>query len=160
MAVISINPPPARLPVSVRATNPDLYDWIQRANAILRQVQFLLGDDMALNYETVLFDSQVVTTGTDDLFTLTGVGQSIDDLKIRFTNITGSAATVSAWVQASGGSEASADKILSNYSINGNSYLDIDIPRMVGEGNQSKLTVSAGTGSAIVVSHLQGIRRS
>lgn len=114
----------------------------------------------SLDYTNTLFDSQIVSNGSnDDLFTLTD-GQSVDNLTIRFANYSGSPANVSAWLQASAGTEADADKFLSTYSIPNNDYRDIDVPRMVGGGNAAKLTVTAGTGTAITVSQLSGIKRS
>ena len=115
---------------------------------------------MALDYQTNLFDSAIVSNGSnDDLFTLDG-GQSIDNLTIRFTNYTASAATVSAWVQASAGTEADGDRFLEGYSVPANDYRDIDVPRMVGGGNAAKLTVTAGTATAIVVSQISGLKRT
>lgn len=115
---------------------------------------------MALDYQSVLFDSAVVSTGSnDDLFTLTG-GQSVDNLTIRFTNYTASAAKASAWCQASAGTEADADRFLNEYSIPADEYRDIDVPRMVGGGSSAKLTVTSDTGTALVVHQISGIKRS
>ena len=64
---------------------------------------------MALDYNSILFDSQIVSTGSnDDLFTL-AADESVDNLVIRFTNYTGTAAKASAWCQASGGSDSNDD---------------------------------------------------
>lgn len=113
-----------------------------------------------LNYQSNLFDSQVVSNGSnDDLFTLSG-GQSVDNLTIRFTNYTASAAKASVWVQASAGTEADADLCLNEYSIPADDYRDIDIPRMVGGGNSAKLTVTSDTATALTVSQISGILRS
>ena len=115
---------------------------------------------MALNYTSLLFNSAVVSNGTnDDLFTLS-TGESVDNCAVRFTNYTGTPATVSMWVQASAGTEADADKCLSDYSIPGNDYRDIDVPRMLGGGNSAKLTVTAGTATAITVAQISGLKRT
>lgn len=115
---------------------------------------------MALNYQANLFDSAIVSTGSnDDLFTLS-TGESVDNLTVRFTNYTASAAKASMWVQASAGTEADADLILNEYSIPADDYRDIDVPRMVGGGNSAKLTVTADTATALTVSQLSGIKRS
>lgn len=115
---------------------------------------------MALDYQSILFDSAVVSTGSnDDLFTLT-TGQSVDNLTIRFANYTASAAKASAWLQASAGTEADADIFLDDYTIPANDYRDIDVPRMVGGGNAAKLTVTSDTATALTVSQLSGIKRS
>ena len=115
---------------------------------------------MALDYQSNLFDSAVVSTGVnDDLFTLTA-GQSVDNLTIRFTNYTAGAVLASAWVQASAGTEANADIVLNEYSIPADDYRDIDIPRMVGGGNSAKLTVTCNTATALTVSQISGIKRT
>lgn len=159
---MAINVPQARIPVSIREQYPDLYDWIQRTSFLLQQIQAEVGEeDVALNYDHILFDTQVVPTGSNaDLFTLTSSGQSIDNLKVRLANYTASNATVSMWCQSASGTEADADYVLEGYTVAGHAVADIDIPRMVGEGNQSKLTVTSDTATAITVSHLSGIRRS
>ena len=114
----------------------------------------------SLDYQSLLFDSAVVSSGSnDDLFTLTS-GQSVDNLTIRFTNYTASAALASAWVQASAGTEADADLILKDYSIPAKDYRDIDVARMVGGGNSAKLTVTSNTATALTVSQISGIKRS
>lgn len=114
---------------------------------------------MALNYKETLFDSQVVSNGSnDDLFTLQG-GESVDNLTIRFTNYSTSAALASIWVQAGAGTEANADLVLNEYSIPADDYRDIDIPRMVGGGNAAKLTVTSSVATALTVSQLSGIKR-
>lgn len=115
---------------------------------------------MALEYKQTIFDSAVVSTGSnDDLFTLSS-GESVDNLTIRFTNHTTSGAKVSAWCQASAGTEAAGDKFLSDYAIPADNYRDIDVPRMVGGGNAAKLTVTSDTATALVVSQLSGIKRT
>lgn len=115
---------------------------------------------MALDYQVNLFDSAVVSTGSnDDLFTLSS-GQSVDNLTIRFTNYTASAAKASMWVQASAGTEADADIVLNEYTIPADDYRDIDVPRMVGGGNSAKLTVTSDTATALTVSQISGIKRS
>lgn len=116
---------------------------------------------MALDYTQLLFASQVVSNGSnDDLFTLTGTNESVDNLVVRFTNYTAGAVTVSAWCQAAAGTEADADRFLASYSIPANDYRDVDAPRMVGGGSKAKLTVTAGTATAIVVSQISGLKRS
>jgi hypothetical protein len=116
---------------------------------------------MALDYQSNLFDSAIVSSGSnDDLFTLANAGESVDNLTIRFTNYTATAAKVSMWVQASAGTESDADNCLNEYSIPADDYRDIDVPRMVGGGNSAKLTVTAHTATAITVSQISGIKRS
>lgn len=115
---------------------------------------------MALNYKQNLFDSAVVSNGAnDDLLTLNS-GESVDNLTIRFTNYTASAAKASAWLQASAGTEADADRFLNEYTIPADDYRDIDVPRMVGGGNAAKLTVTSDTATALTVHQLSGIKRS
>lgn len=115
---------------------------------------------MALDYSAVLFDTAIVSNGSnDDLFTLSG-STSVDNLIIRFTNYTASAAKASIWLQASAGTEADADIVLNEYAIPADDYRDISIPRMVGGGNQAKLTVTSDTATALTVSQISGIKRS
>lgn len=115
---------------------------------------------MALDYTSLLFDSAIVSNGSnDDLFTLSS-GESVDNLTIRFTNYTGTAATATAWCQDSAGAEDPGDRFLNSYSVAANSFVDIEVPRMVGGGNAAKLTVTAGTATALVVSQISGIKRT
>lgn len=115
---------------------------------------------MALDYQSVLFDSAVVSSGSnDDLFTL-GTKQSVDNLVIRFSNYTGTPTTVSIWVQASAGTEADGDNCGSSLTVGANDYIDVPIPRMVGGGNQAKLTVTCDTATAVAVSQISGIKRT
>lgn len=115
---------------------------------------------MAHDYKVNLFDSAVVSNGTnDDLFTLTNAGESVDNLTIRFTNYSASAVTVTAWVQSSSGTQADADLFLKDYPISGEDYRDIDVPRMVGGGEAAKLTVTAGAATSLSVQQMSGIKR-
>ena len=115
---------------------------------------------MALEYNQMLFDSQIVSTGSnDDLFTM-DAGESVDKLTIRFTNYTASVAKASVWVQASAGAEANDDKVLSDYSIPANDYREYTVGRMVGGGNAAKLTVTSDTATALTVSLVSGIKRA
>jgi len=115
---------------------------------------------VALDYQSNLFDSAIVSTGAnDDLFTLSA-GQSVDNLTVRFTNYTAAAAKVTMWVQASAGAEANADICLNEYTIPADDYRDIDVPRMVGGGNAAKLTVTCDTATAVTVQQISGIKRS
>jgi hypothetical protein len=115
---------------------------------------------MPLDYNSLLFDSAVVSTGSnDDLFTLASASQSVDNLVIRFTNYTISATTAQVWCQASAGAEADADKV-AEVAVGANSYVDVDIHRMVGGGNKAKLTVTAGTATTLSVSLVDGIART
>jgi hypothetical protein len=159
---MAANPPLLKLPISIREQYPDLYDWIRNASNTLNDLRNETGEDsVALNYDNTLFDTQVVPSGSKAvLFSFTKNGQSIDGLTVRVTNITGSAATIDIWCEADGGSQADADKVVSSKSVGANDYLDIAIPRMVGEGNQAQLSCEAGTGSALVIGHLSGVRRS
>ena len=114
---------------------------------------------MALNYQSTLFDSAIVSTGTnDDLFTL-AANESVDNLTVRFTNYTAGAVLASAWVQASAGVEADGDLVLNQFSIPADDFRDIDIPRMVGGGASAKLTVTSNTATSLTVSQVSGIKR-
>lgn len=114
----------------------------------------------SLDYQSLLFDSAVVSTGSnDDLFTLSA-GQSVDNLTIRFTNYTAGTVHASAWLQASAGAEADGDRFLNEYAIPADDYRDIDVPRMVGGGSAAKLTVTSDTATALVVHQISGIKRS
>jgi hypothetical protein len=114
----------------------------------------------SLEYQNTLFDSAIVSTGAnDDLFTLSA-GESVDNLTIRFTNYTTGAIKASAWCQASGGTEADADRFLNEYSIPADDYRDIDVPRMVGGGNAAKLTVTSSAATSLTVSQISGIKRA
>jgi len=115
---------------------------------------------VALEYNEMLFESQVVSTGSNDnLFTLDD-GESADNVIIRFTNYTASSAKASAWVQASDGTEADDDIVLNEYSIPSDDYREFTVGRMAGGGNSAKLTVTSDTDSALTVSLVTGIKRS
>lgn len=114
----------------------------------------------SLNYQANLFDSAVISTGSnDDLFTLSA-GESVDNLTVRFCNYTAGARKVSMWVQTSAGAEADADLVLNEYSIPADDYRDIDVPRMVGGGVAAKLTVTCDAATSVTVSQISGIKRS
>lgn len=116
---------------------------------------------MPSDYRSNLFDSAVVSTGSnDDLFTLTNAGESVDNLTIRFTNYSAVVARASAWVQDSAGTEADGDLFLEEYPISSKDYRDIDVPRMVGGGNAAKLTVTSDTATALSVQQMSGIKRT
>lgn len=104
----------------------------------------------------VLFSSEDVdNAAADTLFTVPNAVSTtiLINGRVRFTNHTGSAATIKAWAVPNGGSAGNTNVALPTTTIGANAYLDIDIPQMVaGDFFQAQ----AGTASSITALALDG----
>lgn len=108
----------------------------------------------ALDYSRKFASAVVDNVSEDDIFTLTtGV---LQNLVICIANGTGSPVTLTGWVIPSGGSSAASNRFLYQYSIAANDSVLIPVPRMI---TGDKLTLQAGTGSALTVFDASGVTR-
>lgn len=73
--------------------------------------------------------------------------------KVRFSNHTGGAVTITAWAVPSGGSAGNTNICLPTTSINANSYLDLNVPQIAAGGT---LEAQAGAASSITAQPLDG----
>lgn len=79
-----------------------------------------------------LFPATVLTTGAATLFTVTGAPSVVLSRgRIRFTNTTAGAVTVTAYGIPSGGSAAVGNCFCYQQSVAGGNNLDIDVPDLV-----------------------------
>lgn len=77
--------------------------------------------------------------------------------RVRFSNTTGSAATIKAWAVPSAGAATDSTVMLPTHSVAANDYIDIDVPVMSAGGS---LQAQAGTGTAITATCLDGFLQS
>lgn len=86
---------------------------------------------MAITYSK-LFEPTALTTGAATLFTIgaTPASNLLRGGRVRFTNTTAAAVTVTAHAVPAGGALADANAILKAKSVGANDYLDIDLPAM------------------------------
>lgn len=86
---------------------------------------------MAISYSK-LFEPTVLTTSAATLFTVgaTPTSNLLRGGRVRFTNTTAGAVTVTAHCIAAAGSAADGNAIIKAKSIAANDYLDIDLPAM------------------------------
>lgn len=98
--------------------------------------------------------NQVDNAAPETIYTLSAPYTATKNGRVRFTNTTATAATISAWMVPSGGSAGDSNKFLFDKSIAANDYLDIDLPDMKqGDFFQAQ----AGTATAITVHSLGGV---
>lgn len=108
----------------------------------------------ALDYSRKFSSEVIDNVAEDDIFTLTtGV---LQNLVICICNQTASPVTLTGWVIPSGGSSGSDNRFMYNYSIAANDSVLIPVPRMI---TGDKLTLQAGTGSALTVFDASGVTR-
>jgi hypothetical protein len=109
---------------------------------------------MTITYSQ-LFAPTVLTTSAATLFTApaTLTTTLLRGGRIRFTNTTAGAVTVTAHAIPSGGSAAAGNMFLQAKSIAANDYLDTDVP-MLGPGGFVQALASANT--SVTASALSG----
>jgi hypothetical protein len=100
---------------------------------------------MTISY-SALFAPTVLTTSAATLFTApsTPTTTLLRGGRMRFTNTTGGAVTVTAHAIPSGGSAAPGNMFLNAKSVAANDYLDIDIP-ILGPGGFVQALAGANT---------------
>lgn len=86
---------------------------------------------MAISYQK-LFEPTVLTTSAATLFTVNASPSTnlLRGGRVRFTNTTAAALTVTAYSVPSGGTAADGNAFIKARSIAANDYLDIDLPNM------------------------------
>jgi hypothetical protein len=109
---------------------------------------------MAITYSK-LFEPTVLTTSAATLFTVgaTPTTNLLRGGRVRFTNTTAGAVTVTAHAVPLAGSAADGNAILKAKSIAANDYLDVDLPMMkAGDFFQAL----AGAGASITAHLIAG----
>lgn len=114
---------------------------------------------MAITFSQLFAAKLVNNAAVDTLFTVPASPTSslARNVRVRFANVTGVAATIKAWAVPPAGAAADANVCLPTVSVTANSYIDVDIPVMVAG---AFLQAQAGTASAITVTCLDGFIQS
>ena len=73
--------------------------------------------------------------------------------RVRFTNHTAGAVTITAWAVPSGGSAGTTNICLPSTSIGANSYIDVDVPQIAAGGT---FEAQAGAATSITASCIDG----
>jgi hypothetical protein len=73
--------------------------------------------------------------------------------RVRFTNHTAGAVTITAWAVPSGGSAGNTNIALPVTSVGANSYLDVDVPQIAAGGT---FEAQAGAATSITAQALDG----
>ena len=109
---------------------------------------------MTISYSQ-FFAATVLTTAAATLFTVPASPTTtlLRGARMRFTNTTAGAVTVTAYNVPSGGAAAAGNAFVSAKSIAANDYLDVDVPIM-GPGGLLQALASANT--SITVHPLAG----
>jgi hypothetical protein len=77
--------------------------------------------------------------------------------RVRLVNTTATATTVSMWAIDSGDSPVDENKILSDFVVRGDNFIDVDLPIMqIGDTLKAK----AGAANSITVSFINGFSQS
>jgi hypothetical protein len=103
-----------------------------------------------------MFLPTVLTTSAATLYTVPALSSSavLGRGRIRFTNTSGSPATVTAFAVPSGGSEGSGNNFCPSLTVPPNNNLDLDVPVIAGGGFIQAL---ASTGGVITIQSLDGV---
>lgn len=95
-----------------------------------------------------ILGSLQLSSGDNTVYTVPG-SKAAKLATLTVTNVTGSAVTVSVSVVPSGGSVDTTHKIVNAYSLAGNDALLIDDVKGMWLGDGDKVSINAGTGSAV-----------
>ena len=108
---------------------------------------------MSVSY-SAFFTPTVLGTSVGTLFTVPASPTStlLRGGRMRFTNTTGAAVTVTAYAIPSGGSAADGNSFVKAKSIAANDYLDIDVPLMSPGGFVQALASAATSVTAHMLS--------
>ena len=109
----------------------------------------------SITREQLFAPKEINNAAPDTLFTVapTPTNLLLINGRVRFSNHTGSAATITAWAIPSGDSAANDNIALPETSIGTTSYIDIDVPQLSAGGF---FQAQADTGSAITAQPLNG----
>lgn len=101
------------------------------------------------------FALQQVPAAATSLFTVPATPDNtvLRNCILRFSNTTGSAATIKAWAVPAAGSPADANVFLPTKTVNANDYIDVAVPQ-VGAG--AIIEAIGGTANAITVAPMSG----
>lgn len=109
---------------------------------------------MALAFSK-LFDAIQLTTTAATLYAMpASPAQVLKNGRVRFTNTTAGAITVTVHIVPGAGAAADANAFLKAYSIAANSYLDVDIPTMKASDSLQAL---ASANTSITAHELGGV---
>lgn len=114
---------------------------------------------MAIN-RSLLFTPKIIdNVAPDDVFLMptTPATSLLVNGRVRFSNVTAGAITITAWAIPSGGTAINGTLCLPTVSISANSYLDMDIPQL---GVSGKLQARAGAAASINVQPMDGFINS
>ena len=111
---------------------------------------------MATTIVQLFNPNQVNNAAVETLYTVpsTPTTTVLRNARVRFTNTTGGAVTISAHAVPSGGTAADDNAFLKTYSIAANDYIDIDVPEMAAGGI---LQAQAGAATSITAFSLGGV---
>lgn len=104
----------------------------------------------------VLFNPTVLTAAAATIYTVPAAPPTLvaGNVRVRFTNTTAGAVSVTAYGIPSGGSAAAGNQFLNAVSIAGNAYLDVDVPALGPGGFMQAL---AGAVTSITVHQLNAV---
>lgn len=105
----------------------------------------------AIDY-TKLFEPAALTT-SDALYYTVPNGKTLRNGMARLTNVTAGAVTTELYAVPSGGTSSDANAIIKGYSINANSFLDVELPIMKAG---DELRGLAGAATSITMHYLDG----
>lgn len=113
---------------------------------------------MALSF-TQLFALQQVGNSPTTLLTVTATPSSnlLRNGRIRFSNTTGAAVTITAWCVPAAGAEGNANVFFPVKSVPANDYIDVDVPQAKA-GDIIK--AQAGAAASITAAPLDGFVQS
>lgn len=110
---------------------------------------------MALTF-VQLFAPAALTNATVTYYTVPTLPASnlLMNAKVRFTNVTVGAVTVTAYAVQSGGSASDANAFMKLESVPANSHVDVDVPQLAAAGFIQAL---AGANTSITITALGGV---
>ena len=114
---------------------------------------------MTITFSQLFAAKDVNNAAPDTLFTVAPSPASnlARNVRVRFSNVTGVAATIKAWAVPPAGTAVDANVCLPTVSVGLNSYIDVDIPVMIAGGF---LQAQAGTVTSITATCLDGFIQS
>lgn len=113
---------------------------------------------MTITYQQFFAPQQIPAADTT-IFTVPATPQQtmLKSMRVRLTNTTNAAASITLYAVPVGGTPGAANNCLPGVSINANDYLDVDVPDMAAGG---ALHALGGTANAITITQLDGFLKS
>lgn len=114
---------------------------------------------MTITFSQLFAANQIDNVAVETLFTVPASPASslARNVRVRFSNTTGVAATIKAWAVPPAGTAGDTNVCLPTTSIAGNAFLDVDIPVMIAG---AFLQAQAGTATSITATMLDGFTQS